>query len=160
MARHNALTGLTNKSEGVRRALLSGSAEAVAALAPYGDVAGHPARLNLGDALSYACAKAIDAPLLCSGDGLARTDLAWGRNRPDGRSTPCVRLAVPGIVSAGRLHPVDARSAATSGRRLCTGARLASNAPATISRAEIPIRMVPGACPLATSSSVDKSGVR
>ena len=45
-------------------------------LAPYGDVVGRPARLNLGDALSYACAKDIDAPLLCSGDGLARIVLA------------------------------------------------------------------------------------
>lgn len=36
----------------------------------------HPARLNLGDCMSYAIAKVADAPLLCVGDDFARTDLA------------------------------------------------------------------------------------
>jgi ribonuclease VapC len=49
---------------------------AIAALRKYGKVAGHPARLNMGDALAYAAAKAFHAPLLYKGDDFARTDLA------------------------------------------------------------------------------------
>ena len=49
---------------------------AIEALGRYGKVVGHPARLNLGDALSYACARAFHAPLLYKGDDFARTDLA------------------------------------------------------------------------------------
>ncbi|WP_230312482.1 type II toxin-antitoxin system VapC family toxin [Paracoccus lichenicola] len=45
---------------------------------------GHPAQLNMGDALSYAyacacacaCAKTYHAPLLYKGDDFSRTDLA------------------------------------------------------------------------------------
>ena len=50
--------------------------EATRALATYGRIAGHPARLNLGDALSYACAKGYHVPLLSSAAGFAKTDLA------------------------------------------------------------------------------------
>jgi ribonuclease VapC len=46
------------------------------ALAKYGKVAGHPAKLNLGDALSYACAKAHHQPLLYKGEDFKHTDLA------------------------------------------------------------------------------------
>ena len=35
----------------------------------------HPARLNLGDCLAYALAKALDEPLLCKGGGFLRTDI-------------------------------------------------------------------------------------
>ena len=49
---------------------------ALAALAKYGKTAGHPARLNFGDALSYAGAKAFHLPLLYKGDDFAHTDLA------------------------------------------------------------------------------------
>jgi len=49
---------------------------ALEALATYGKLAGHPAQLNMGDALSYACAKAHHAPLLYKGDDFAKTDLA------------------------------------------------------------------------------------
>ena len=35
----------------------------------------HPARLNLGDCLAYACAKAHRARLLYKGDDFARTDV-------------------------------------------------------------------------------------
>jgi ribonuclease VapC len=34
----------------------------------------HPARLNLGDCLSYACAKAHGAKLVYKGDDFAQTD--------------------------------------------------------------------------------------
>lgn len=35
----------------------------------------HPARLNLGDCLTYATAKVAREPLLCLGDDFAQTDL-------------------------------------------------------------------------------------
>ncbi len=38
----------------------------------------HPARLNLGDCLTYATAKLAGQPLLCVGDDFTRTDLAIG----------------------------------------------------------------------------------
>lgn len=37
--------------------------------------AGRPAKLNYGDCMAYAIAKAYDAPLLFKGDDFARTDL-------------------------------------------------------------------------------------
>jgi len=39
----------------------------------------HPAQLNFGDCLSYACAKAYDARLLFKGDDFAKTDINAGR---------------------------------------------------------------------------------
>lgn len=36
----------------------------------------HAARLNLGDCLSYACAKAYRSPLLFKGDDFSQTDMA------------------------------------------------------------------------------------
>ncbi len=35
----------------------------------------HPARLNFGDCFSYAAAKALNAPLLYTGGGFAKTDI-------------------------------------------------------------------------------------
>jgi ribonuclease VapC len=35
----------------------------------------HPAALNLGDCVSYALAKSLDAPLLFKGDDFAKTDV-------------------------------------------------------------------------------------
>ena len=49
---------------------------ALAALAKYGKTSGHPAKLNFGDALSYAGAKAFHVPLLYKGEDFAKTDLA------------------------------------------------------------------------------------
>lgn len=51
--------------------------EANRAYARYGKGTGHPARLNLGDVYSYACAKSHGVPLLYKGDDFAQTDLAW-----------------------------------------------------------------------------------
>ena len=48
---------------------------AIGAFARYGKGRGHPARLNLADCLSYACAKRLGAKLLYKGDDFARTDL-------------------------------------------------------------------------------------
>ncbi len=42
------------------------------ALARFG---GRPARLNFGDCMVYAVAKALDAPLLYKGEDFARTDI-------------------------------------------------------------------------------------
>jgi ribonuclease VapC len=38
----------------------------------------HPARLNMGDCFAYACARALDVPLLFKGDGFSQTDIAAG----------------------------------------------------------------------------------
>jgi ribonuclease VapC len=35
----------------------------------------HPAKLNFGDCLSYACARALGVPLLYKGDDFAQTDV-------------------------------------------------------------------------------------
>ncbi|WP_347140972.1 VapC toxin family PIN domain ribonuclease [Paracoccus sp. SSK6] len=50
--------------------------EAIRALSVYGKAVGHPAQLNMGDALSYACVKAFHVPLLYKGDDFSQTDLA------------------------------------------------------------------------------------
>jgi len=48
---------------------------AVKAFSDYGKGRGHPARLNLADCLSYACAKEHGVPLLYKGDDFSRTNL-------------------------------------------------------------------------------------
>ena len=47
---------------------------AVACFESYGK-GRHPARLNLGDCLSYACARAYRSPLLFKGDDFSQTDI-------------------------------------------------------------------------------------
>ncbi|TGP21609.1 type II toxin-antitoxin system VapC family toxin [Mesorhizobium sp. M1D.F.Ca.ET.184.01.1.1] len=42
----------------------------------YGKAVDHPAYLNLGDCFAYACAKALDVPLLYKGGDFLQTDLA------------------------------------------------------------------------------------
>jgi ribonuclease VapC len=49
---------------------------AVAAFESYGKGRGHVARLNFGDCLTYACAKAHSAPILFKGDDFTHTDAA------------------------------------------------------------------------------------
>jgi ribonuclease VapC len=48
--------------------------KAVAAFAAFGKGRGHPARLNLADCMSYACARAYRVPLLFKGADFAHTD--------------------------------------------------------------------------------------
>lgn len=36
----------------------------------------HPAQLNMGDCFAYACARALDVPLLFKGDDFGQTDIA------------------------------------------------------------------------------------
>ena len=45
------------------------------AFAHYGKGQGHPAQLNFGDCISYALAKAENAPLLYKGGDFAQTDV-------------------------------------------------------------------------------------
>lgn len=41
----------------------------------YGRGQGHPAKLNMGDCFSYACAKLLKVPLLCKGNDFIHTDI-------------------------------------------------------------------------------------
>jgi ribonuclease VapC len=41
----------------------------------YGKGRGHPAKLNMGDCLSYGAARVLDVPLLYKGDDFAKTDI-------------------------------------------------------------------------------------
>lgn len=50
--------------------------DAIKVLSTYGKMAGHRAQLNMGDALSYSCAKAYRDPLLYKGKDFSETDLA------------------------------------------------------------------------------------
>lgn len=52
---------------------------AVAAFSRFGKGCGHPARLNLADCMSYACARAHGVPLLFKGDDFAQTDIEPAR---------------------------------------------------------------------------------
>jgi ribonuclease VapC len=49
--------------------------EAVAAFSLFGKGRGHPAQLNLADCVVYACAKARQTPVLCTGSDFAKTDI-------------------------------------------------------------------------------------
>lgn len=48
---------------------------ALEAMAHYGQVAGHPAGLNLGDCFAYASAKTYRLPLIYKGNDFSHTDL-------------------------------------------------------------------------------------
>lgn len=48
---------------------------AIMAFQQYGKGRGHPARLNLADCLSYACAKRLGIGLLYKGEDFAKTDM-------------------------------------------------------------------------------------
>jgi ribonuclease VapC len=49
---------------------------ALQAYARYGKGREHPARLNMGDCLSYGAARTLNVPLLYKGEDFARTDIA------------------------------------------------------------------------------------
>jgi ribonuclease VapC len=49
---------------------------AVHAFARFGKGQGHPARLNMGDCLTYGVARWLALPLLFKGDDFAQTDIA------------------------------------------------------------------------------------
>jgi len=48
---------------------------AIDTLTLYGKGSGHPARLNMADCFSYACAKAFHYPLLFKGNDFTHTDV-------------------------------------------------------------------------------------
>lgn len=43
----------------------------------YGKIVNHPAKLNMGDCLAYACASAYGAKIAYKGRDFAHTDLGW-----------------------------------------------------------------------------------
>ena len=49
---------------------------AIEASMRYGKTVGHRADLNFGDCFAYACAKALNVPLLYKGNDFSQTDLA------------------------------------------------------------------------------------
>ena len=50
---------------------------ALRAAGRFGKMVGHPARLNMGDCLAYACAAASGAHIAYKGDDFSHTDLGW-----------------------------------------------------------------------------------
>lgn len=53
------------------------TAKALDAAQQYGKIVNHPARLNLGDCFSYACAAISEAKVAFKGDDFVHTDLGW-----------------------------------------------------------------------------------
>jgi ribonuclease VapC len=62
---------------GIATIAISGSIakKAVAFLAAFGEGRTNPAKLNLADCMSYACAQAYRVPLLFKGNDFSRTDI-------------------------------------------------------------------------------------
>ncbi|MBB5520031.1 PIN domain-containing protein [Amphiplicatus metriothermophilus] len=52
------------------------AAPSLPACAIYGELSGHPARLNSGDCFAYACARELGVGLLYKGEDFSQTDLA------------------------------------------------------------------------------------
>jgi ribonuclease VapC len=52
-------------------------AKALDAAQQFGKIVNHPARLNLGDCLTYACAAASKSRIAYKGDDFVHTDLGW-----------------------------------------------------------------------------------
>lgn len=52
-------------------------AKALDAAQQFGKIVNHPAKLNMGDCLSYACAKAYRTRLAYKGNDFAFTDIGW-----------------------------------------------------------------------------------
>lgn len=51
--------------------------KALDAAQDFGKIVNHPARLNLGDCFSYACARAYRTKVAYKGDDFALTDIGW-----------------------------------------------------------------------------------
>lgn len=62
-----------------KNALITGEVgeKALDAAQAFGKIVGHPARLNMGDCYSYACAKAYRTKIAFKGDDFSHTDLGW-----------------------------------------------------------------------------------
>jgi ribonuclease VapC len=62
-----------------REAMISGDVgtKALDAAQQFGKVVNHPAKLNMGDCFTYACAKAYRMRIAYKGDDFGQTDLGW-----------------------------------------------------------------------------------
>jgi ribonuclease VapC len=62
-----------------KEAMISGDVggKALDAARQFGKIMNHPAKLNMGDCFSYACARAYRTRIAYKGDDFARTDLGW-----------------------------------------------------------------------------------
>jgi ribonuclease VapC len=62
-----------------REAMISGDVgvKALDAAQQFGKIVNHPARLNMGDCFTYACARAYRTRIAYKGDDFAFTDLGW-----------------------------------------------------------------------------------
>lgn len=62
-----------------KEAMISGDigSKALDAAMQFGKIMNHPARLNMGDCYSYACAKAYRTRIAYKGDDFTHTDLGW-----------------------------------------------------------------------------------
>ncbi|MGY4752365.1 type II toxin-antitoxin system VapC family toxin [Pannonibacter sp. Q-1] len=62
-----------------KEAMISGDvgSKALDAAMQFGKIMNHPARLNMGDCYSYACAKAYRTKIAYKGDDFTHTDLGW-----------------------------------------------------------------------------------
>lgn len=62
-----------------KEAMISGDigSKALDAAMQFGKIMHHPARLNMGDCYSYACAKAYRTKIAYKGDDFTHTDLGW-----------------------------------------------------------------------------------
>lgn len=62
-----------------KEAMISGDvgSKALDAAQQFGKIMNHPAKLNLGDCFTYACARAYRARIAYKGDDFTYTDLGW-----------------------------------------------------------------------------------
>ncbi|WP_087001794.1 type II toxin-antitoxin system VapC family toxin [Rhizobium sullae] len=62
-----------------RETMISGDVgtKALDAAQQFGKVVNHPAKLNIGDCFSYACAKAYRTKIAYKGNDFTETDLGW-----------------------------------------------------------------------------------
>jgi ribonuclease VapC len=62
-----------------KEAMISGDvgSKALDAAHQFGKIINHPAKLNMGDCLTYACARAYRTKIAYKGDDFVHTDLGW-----------------------------------------------------------------------------------
>ena len=62
-----------------KEAMISGDvgSKALDAAQQYGKIMNHPAKLNMGDCFTYACARAYRTRIAYKGDDFSYTDLGW-----------------------------------------------------------------------------------
>lgn len=62
-----------------KEAMISGDvgAKALDAAQQFGKIMNHPAKLNMGDCFTYACARAYRTRIAYKGDNFTYTDLGW-----------------------------------------------------------------------------------